>query len=201
MQGKLARFVDGKRRARVTVPRLSHRAGVAINLAPEALHGLQMGVAGHEHPSQYPLEILGAGLEVLVDGVGPTAVHQPDLADLALHREGTQPIQMFGVDDITLVGQTIVHAARTRAKSTARHVPVVVAHHTWNVSFAQFAAALVDLRVIAHHVACAIDLRHAQPVDLAQHRLERLKVAVDVRDERRFHRIFARRCSARPGRA
>ena len=128
-------------------------------------------------------------------------MHHLNFVNAQLHRKGAQPLQMLRLDDLALIRQTVVHALRSRTEAAARHVPVMVAHHAGDAPFSQFATAFVDLRVVADNVARAIHAGDALPIHLRQHRLERLVIAVDVRDERRLHGKYARQCSEPPCRA
>src|SRR5215472_10435709 len=100
VQCEFTRFVDGESGARIPVSRLSHRAGITMNLPAETLDALHVCMSGNEALANHSLEISGGGFQVFIDRICPAAVHDLNLAHANLHRQRSERLQMICFDHL-----------------------------------------------------------------------------------------------------
>jgi len=186
MQGELP-IVGREGSSGIVVSRLPDGTRIAVRLAAARVNRLDVGMAGGETVSGDLGKIRIRPFEVLVDRVGPSAMHDVQPLDPELHREAPQPIHVLGRDDRSEIHHAIVDALGSETRAAARHVPVVIAHHAADPPGPQLVTALIDLGVVADDVAEADHLGHVHPVELGENCRQGLVVAVDVRNESDRH--------------
>src|SRR5436190_1000641 len=126
MQREFA-VVSGEGGPRIIVPRLSYRAGIAVGLAVTRANDRDMRMSRREAVAGNLVEIRIGPFQIFVDRIGPPAVNDAQVVNEELYRKSCQPFEVLGGDHLSLVGETVIDAPRSRTRAPACHVPVVIA--------------------------------------------------------------------------